>query len=173
MIRLASQTEDIKRALNSVLESYFVGGQTKFINGGQHEFPDCVLYYDIRELETDKDSKKPIIAIVGSRTNTIKYKCQSLGIPGTVNRVENPRTVYVKVLDYPVTWNGNHIKSKQYADIVWSLLNAVFKTKKTEFLAEGIEKIEFTDGSDDASNDQETILIGTLNFQADVFSYAE
>lgn len=174
-IYIHSVVEDIKRAIHSVLKTYFIGSQTKMLNGQLINFPNCTIYYDIRELETDKENKNPIIAIVGNRSTSVPFKCSELGVQGNVNRIVCSRTVYIKTLNiYPLTNpDGDNVSSKQLADITWGLLNGVFKTKKIEFGNSGINKINFSDTPGDASNSQETILIGTVNFEVDSFSFIE
>lgn len=164
---ISSQTvlEDVKRALSGFLTRYFVGDNIVQFGGVGYKMPDCEFYYDIRQLELDKENDKPIVAIVGSRSNDKDYKCGT----GIVKRSGSRRTVYVKVLNKSpiLDPDGEQSTPKQVADLTWSYLQAVINSKRAELSALGLNTVNMTIEPDDVSNEQETLLVGALTFQYD------
>lgn len=177
--------QEFKTGISSVLMHFF-DGASHVVNTIPTVFPACRLYLNIRELEEDITYTNPIIAIVGegvggsewSRrggTKSIDYKCKAVtGI--VMTRFTNVRqTVYVKVRRILplIDHNGNNVNSDAFADSAWSLLGLIFKTQSTRFESYGLRILQFDDAPIDVSNEQETLLLGTLHIEINTVYYKE
>jgi hypothetical protein len=170
--------EDVKVRLNNVLTHFFntVNTTERLINGSPIKFPPAKIYYDIRELSNKNDEIGPIIGIVGVRQSSGEtFKCNIGNTHINIERITCIRSVYVKVLNKQPIYNAynERVNAKKFADETWGLLNAIFKTQGFRFISNDIKIISFSTTPRDVSNDQETLLLGTLDFIVDVNSYVD
>lgn len=168
-------TEDIKRAWYAALSEFFVGGQRKAVQGFDIFFPDCSIYFDVRQVASSPNATKPIIGIVGTRGRTTTFKCSQNGIPGILSQSTCTRQVYVKtILKSPMQdGEGNAIDPRLLADQIWSLLATVINSKQSLLIEQMIRHARLDDFPSDISNDKEVILSGQLSFTVDSFVWAE
>ena len=174
MFNSHTMNEEVKRAWYSVLSYFFVGGQNRALQGFDIHFPDCAIYFDIRQIESSSTAK-PIIGIVGTRGRETRFKCTQNGVPGILSQFYCTRQVYVKtVLKSPMLdGEDNPIDPRLLADQIWSLLATVINSQQSVLVAQMIRNANINDFPSDTSNDKEVILTGQLSFTVDSFVWAE